>query len=632
MKYGVGIGVALGLALLLAPAGRAADKAAVQRAVGRGVAYLKGLQGQDGTWSYTDTNVAADAPAGATALCGLALLEAGVAGDDATVRKAAKAVRERSASLTKTYALSLAIMFLDRLGDPADAELIDSMAIRLLAGQNPRSGGWTYECPPLADAEVRRLQTSLQNRSELVARPEPPQAPERRATVQDLPQGIQQQLQLINQQQGAAFGQAGDNSNTQFAILALWIARRKGIPAESALRRIDNRFRSTQGPDGAWLYQPVGAGGGKDPIAAKMELMMREHMGPSYSPVAMTCAGLLGLALAQGSSLEVTLRANAGGTTARKQPPDLSKDPVVRNALLSLGKALPPLLGQANPAPNGPAAGPPNGPGGIPPIAPGARMARAGAGDLYYCLFSLERMAVAYGLETLGDKDWYQLGADALLAGQNQDGGWSGQYAEGGSDTCFAILFLQRANLAKDLSATLKGQVKDPARRELRAVDVENVGGGAPKEARPAPADPEVSRLSDELVGADAGRQGEVLQKLRDGKGAAYTDALAHAIHRLEGEARGKARDALADRLSRMTAATLAEKLRDDDAEVRRAAALACAMKDERSHVPRLIELLGDPEPTVSRSARAALKSLAGQDLGADAAAWKDWWAKNGGK
>jgi HEAT repeat protein len=92
-----------------------------------------------------------------------------------------------------------------------------------------------------------------------------------------------------------------------------------------------------------------------------------------------------------------------------------------------------------------------------------------------------------------------------------------------------------------------------------------------------------------------------------------------------------------------MSARTLSDKLQDDDLEVRRAAALACAMRDERAHVPRLIELLQDPEAAVARAAHAALKSLTNQDLGpgADAgqadvaravAAWKDWWAKNGGK
>ena len=55
-----------------------------------------------------------------------------------------------------------------------------------------------------------------------------------------------------------------------------------------------------------------------------------------------------------------------------------------------------------------------------------------------------------------------------------------------------------------------------------------------------------------------------------------------------------------------MTADTLRGKLKDDDAEIRRAAAVACAMKDEKSFVPDLIEILDDPEPIVSRAAMAA--------------------------
>jgi hypothetical protein len=608
MRRGLGIGVALGMVLLLAPAARSADKETIQRAVDHGVAYLKGIQGADGTWQGSEI--------GATALCGLALLESGIKADDPAVQKAAKAVREQSVSLTKTYSLSLAIMFLDRLGDPADAELIDSMAVRLLAGQNPATGGWTYECPPLAEAEVRRLKESLQQRRELVARPEPPPAPEHRPTAQDLPREIQQQLQLINQQQAPAAGASNvlaDNSNTQFAVLALWIARRKGMPVETALQRLDTRYRGGQQLDGSWGYFPLAnrpAGG----------MMMQTgprpgQMNNPYSTPAMTCAGLLGLALSHGTALEVTLRAGgAGGGAARKPAQDPSKDPVIRNGLLFLSKFIAKPLEQ---------------PGGSLPKTPVQASEPRGLGDAYYFLFSLERVAMIYGLETIGDKDWYNWGADFLLAKQNQDGGWAGHYTEAGSDTCFALLFLRRANLAKDLTATLKGQVKDPGQHQLRAVEDVDKGVGT----RPAPpADPEVARLSDELVKAGAGEQEQALRKLRDGKGAAYTDALAHAIHRLDGAVKEKARDALADRLTRMKPATLADKLRDDDAEVRRAAALACAMKEDRENVPRLIELLEDPEPTASRAAHAALKSLAGRDLGPQPAPWKDWWAKNGGK
>jgi HEAT repeat protein len=92
-----------------------------------------------------------------------------------------------------------------------------------------------------------------------------------------------------------------------------------------------------------------------------------------------------------------------------------------------------------------------------------------------------------------------------------------------------------------------------------------------------------------------------------------------------------------------MTGATLRDRLRDDDAEMRRAAALAVAMKEDTTQVPRLIELLDDAEMPVSRAAYAALKSLSGKDFGPqkDAsqaerataiAAWKTWWKEKGGK
>src|SRR5262249_36222066 len=48
----------------------------------------------------------------------------------------------------------------------------------------------------------------------------------------------------------------GDNSNSQFAILALWAARRHQIPLERTAERILKRFHLTQAADGSWTYLP----------------------------------------------------------------------------------------------------------------------------------------------------------------------------------------------------------------------------------------------------------------------------------------------------------------------------------------------------------------------------------------
>jgi hypothetical protein len=104
---------------------------------------------------------------------------------------------------------------------------------------------------------------------------------------------------------------------------------------------------------------------------------------------------------------------------------------------------------------------------------------------------------------------------------------------------------------------------------------------------------------------------------------------LVRGISGLSGSMKDQAREALADRFARMTASTLKDKLQDDDAEVRRAGVLAVAMKEELSLAPRLIEMLRDGEPAVSRASLAALKSLTGQDFGTDSAAWKAWAARH---
>jgi hypothetical protein len=635
---------------------RGADPDAVDRAVARGVAGLRRLQGPDGAWPYPQV--------GATALAGLTLLECDVPADDRAVARAADVVRQVSVSLTHNYSLSLSILFLDRLGDPADIPLIESMTVRLLAGQTQYSN-WSYESPPISDAEVRRLTAHLRQRNELVGRREAPRNQPGRRTAQELPREIREQLAQLNRLGPAAINRrpGGDNSNTQFAVLALWVARRHGLPVEPALARVGAHFRATQYPDGGWGYTDFTAG-------TRLTFGPRGRRagggGGRGATATMTCAGLLGLAVAHGVAADT---ARAGGP--RRPTIDVSKDAQLRNGLLALSTSIGRPVDQGR-----------------------GRVPRVG-GRAYYFFWSLERVAVALGLDAINKKDWYAWGAEILLANQEADGTWYGQYGPSGADTCFALLFLKRANLARDLTSSLRGKVKDPGEKVLRSGGVGGEGlGGVPttrldppldpeptnpdkpsvpgtplpgrrslpdtpppdkppdkprlpaRESKDPPlprgpvagsADAEVARLSGALVRAPAARQGEVLEKLRDGKGVVYTEALAAAIPQLTGDARGRVRAALAERLTRMKAATLVKYFEDEDAEIRRAAALACARKDSKDLVPGLIRLLSDREPPVERAAHAALKELAGQDFGPAAgasradraraiAAWQVWW------
>jgi hypothetical protein len=155
--------------------------------------------------------------------------------------------------------------------------------------------------------------------------------------------------------------------------------------------------------------------------------------------------------------------------------------------------------------------------------------------------------------------------------------------------------------------------------------------------APPAPS-AEAVQLSNRLATALPKERTDMIDKLRDGKGGVNTEALALSIAALSGAARAEARAALADRLTRMSEATLAEKLHDASAEVRRGACLACAMKESKSFIPELVRLLEDREALVVRAAHAALVSLTGEDLGPSASddaaerkraleRWKDKWS-----
>ena len=121
-------------------------------------------------------------------------------------------------------------------------------------------------------------------------------------------------------------------------------------------------------------------------------------------------------------------------------------------------------------------------------------------------------------------------------------------------------------------------------------------------------------RLADELAKATGAGRAGLLKKYAETSGVEYTEAIAYAIPRLSGDTRKDARETLAERLSGRKETTLMRYLRDDDAEVRRAAAVALGMRDAKETVGDIAKLLLDPEPSVARAAHASLRSLTGQD------------------
>jgi hypothetical protein len=235
----------------------------------------------------------------------------------------------------------------------------------------------------------------------------------------------------------------GDNSCTQFAVLGLWVASRTGIDIEKTLQRVKERFEGNQTDDGGWSYA-------KDPKLEKQ-----------VSSPPMTGAGLFCLAVARAWQLKDLQKESGKKESAKTKPEDsvdggtgsgrqtLLDDTTFARGLKRTGEFA----------------------GGIGP----------GAGR--YFLWSVERVGVLLGLEKIGDSPWFSVGANALLKDQKEDGSWPTAWpdtdAAGLSDTCFALLFLRRANLGSDISRLLEEEHdekfeivgRQPAARFLKLAD-----------------------------------------------------------------------------------------------------------------------------------------------------------------
>jgi hypothetical protein len=382
----------------------------VNKAIDRGVAYVKGRL-QHGARGELANRL------GGQALAGLTLLACGVPAKDPVVRQITTRVRDDAETESQTYDLALSILFLDRLGERQDRELIRDLAMRLVAGQDA-AGGWTYNCLPLGSKERERLMDALEALPVEPAggdgpvrgtRPEAGRAAKSgknavRTRSDELSPALKN-LPVLRFKPGEKLSMAGggDNSNTQFALMALWVARKYGAPVDRTLAMVAARFRSSQNADGSWGY----------------------HGRAGQYADSMTCAGLLGLAVGRGSAGEGTAKGAA-------------QDPDVAHALHYLGQH---VGAEAHDAP-----GRTRGTGHF--------FGANAHGDLYF-LWSVERVAVAYDLRTIEGKDWYGWGAHVLLEHQAGDGGWHDVFA-GLPDTCFALLFLKRVNVAQDLTATLR--------------------------------------------------------------------------------------------------------------------------------------------------------------------------------
>jgi hypothetical protein len=209
----------------LTPAARAeVTQAQVNAAIATGVAYLEKQQQLDGHWTEYPGE-----PGGLTALCTLALLNCGRTPADSSVKRALDYL-ERNADPDRTYSASLMIMVFAQADPKKYALKINALAKWLEARQirdNDTKGGWTYKGPS---------------------------------------------------------GRA-DNSNTQFAMLALHEAERAGVKvSDQTWQRALNYWTSPemQHADGSFGYEAGHPSSGSMTSAAIASLIIvrdRLHVG-----------------------------------------------------------------------------------------------------------------------------------------------------------------------------------------------------------------------------------------------------------------------------------------------------------------------------------------------------------------
>jgi hypothetical protein len=200
-------------------------QARINGAITKGIAYLKSIQQGDGSWPYPAAPQAEDMTAGLTALGLYALSASKVPPDDPAIRKGLRWTEGKKASYAtgthSTYSASLLVLALTRIDPVGQRGRIHRLADSLVGGQLG-SNMWTYQ--------LGKSGTRGKGRGE-----------------GDRLRGVQ----------------GGDNSNSQFAVLALWAASAlAGYEVPTATwQRIQAFYALTQLPQGTWGYTPPPAAG-----------------------------------------------------------------------------------------------------------------------------------------------------------------------------------------------------------------------------------------------------------------------------------------------------------------------------------------------------------------------------------
>ncbi len=343
---------------------------AVKQAIEGAISFIRQKQLNNGEWK----EYPGYAP-GTTALTTLALLTAGLDKDDPTVAKALEYLAGFNAiKQNQTYPISLQTMVFC-LADPEKyRETIETnvawLAERQMKTGNEHRGGWSY----------------------------------------------------IGDNQDA---ERADNSNSQFALLALYEAEIAGVEVpEEIWDNAEEYWKRMQNNDGSWGYR-----------SSKLN---PEGFPSGYGTGSMTCAGIAAMAICSG--VREFARAKVEGDKVRCCQ-DVEDEAALRisRGLNWLGKH---FSVQTNPG-------------------------HAVGQDtyLFYYLYGLERVGRLTANRFVGRSDWYREGAEVLLKRKGVlSQFWNAQKDLAGNNvvsTSFALLFLSKGRWPTLISKLKFGEDDD---------------------------------------------------------------------------------------------------------------------------------------------------------------------------
>jgi hypothetical protein len=206
-----------------------------------------------------------------------------------------------------------------------------------------------------------------------------------------------------------------DHSINQYVLLGIHEARLAGFAIDKDLVRAMRDYYniSPEAKSGQWTYRNTG----------------RSHL-------TMTTAGLCNL-LITSEDLAVKRNLDARGVDLRCGK--YAEDETVQKALRFLGATFPSNVRTSR--------------------------AQARFPNPFYCLYGIERAGRLTGQRFLGNKDWYRIGCEYLVATQRQNGSWEGRDIDLDRwpivSTSFALLFLSKGRTPVLISKLAHGAVRD---------------------------------------------------------------------------------------------------------------------------------------------------------------------------